>query len=1105
MKKSPPRERDISSEERTKERLYSDIIAMLTETDNLIKEVKVNKKYCYRLDSKIVGIHQTMLSFKAGPGKDTVKPGTYNKLFRLLIDIQEFLKISSVKHKTILGTFNKNKIQSNFESLNKRLLEIMIEEPQLLPHDDSNAMEFTAVGRESDVSQNSRKKRTKTPLLSISSISHDTHDLDDNGSKTSALLRPRSRSNGDANYSVEGIEKANAVNGNNVASSVLFSAATTLHVKNHRNNTPSFLTLSSNSSINDTSTAISMLYSTVVEPDEALWTMSEVLQKLEQASKQREESLAIETFDNLCKLLQYKESMEDNDSQSIASGKVSAKRLPSSPSPPCAESYEKLQQLFGDGGGCALFVSTFSALLWSVQVCESALRAVCYLTRFSQRSGTSNIENVTRLGEEGICPHIASTMNTYGRNLVLLYWASKSICNLTTDCVTNNIKFGESNLCPIIVTLLGSYGGFNNNSQYSMNTFNSADSLNSDDFDFSFEFSQQLWTCLINLSLCQENHPLLYSCGACETILSVWKSCFAQGSSSGTTNREIRIARQINLWGCMSIQNLALNDTLKTHLDALKPSVFKLAVAALSRYIEDMEVVLQGFTVVQNIANNNDKNNSLLGAAGACETVVRVLSHHVTEEIVAQRGCMALMNLSYNNERNRIILAKHGACEVIKKVLEIHLDREPVVEFAFGTIVNFTEDRNDLVLHKLSAAGVCEAIMPVFLLHCVDSRCDSVAELGGWAIKNLAMATQENSTILGAMGACEGITSALLGHMGNASVAEMCLWAMRALTSSENVTNCYRLGACGACEAVTSALKQHYSLEAVVEQGCGAVLNLAQFSKHNRALLSAADAYNVIVKAVKEMAGTNEDIELIGFGALSNLMRSDEGFETNSCSSYDHDEMTATDESVNEALTGLWVAVERRDEVIARDAIKNVTECAERGVDGIYQTPLGKGHVCEMLVHLVYPLLDSKDVVTELLQCICRLTRYGETKLTANEDNIVAFGKCGMSKVLVVGVERHFDTDVFDCTQSPANDIALTIWGCKALTYLASNMTNNGKLGIAGGCDLITRILYKYVKIECDMIVKYGWGAVINLSLWEENNLRYAFSSRMLQITQFII
>jgi hypothetical protein len=570
--------------------------------------------------------------------------------------------------------------------------------------------------------------------------------------------------------------------------------------------------------------------------------------------------------------------------------------------------------------------------------------------------------------------------------------------------------------------------------------------------------------------------------------LSVWKSSSSQQASTAGTNRDVYIARHITLWACITVQNLALNDKLKKQLGGLKPSVFKLVVGSLTRYVEDMEIAIQGFMVVQNLANNNDKNNSLLGDAGACEGVVRVLKHHINEEIIAQRGCMALMNLSYNNERNRIILAKHGACEVVKHVLEIHLDRESVVEFAFGTIVNFTEDRNDLVMHKLSAAGVCEAIMPAFLLHCVDSNCESVAELGGWTIKNLAMANHENNTILGAMGACEGITSALQGHMGHASVAEMCLWAVRALAgSSENITNSYRLGSCGACEAVTSALQLHYALEAVVEQGCGAVLNLAQNSQQNRALLSAADAYNVIIKAVKEhMSGSNEDIEFIGFGALSNLMRSEDNSDLK-VTFPGTEEIQVDDEAISEALKALLLAVERSNESTTLTAMQLLIKCVKAGAQGCHQTPLGKGRACEMLVHLMYPLLDSKAVIRAALECVCRLSRYGETKLTAHDDNIAAMGNCGMCKVVVVGMERHFDSDHFD---DESDDINFTIWGCKALTYLAANMANNHKLGTAGGCDLITQVLYKYVKKKSELIVQQGWGAVINLTLWEENNLR---------------
>ena len=1113
--KTPPRDPK-------KEKLFADIIIMLTETNNLIKEVKVNKKYCYRLDSKIVGIHHTMMGFKAD--EETVHSATYNRLIRLLLDIQEFLKMSSVKHKTILGTFNKSKIQSNFDSLNQRLLDIMIEEPRLMPCDDTPTIK-TTVNAGDQFSHNSRKKRTMAPLnlLSInSSMSHDAYDYDydyeDSAGGKGVSMRARSgSSNGggggggvsspvakgavDSAYTPQGDGTDNRNNTSGTSSSSLFA------LRSHA--PPSMSSSSSSASVGESMTASMVGTHTVSRSaGQPVWTTEKVLLMMKQVDEHREESLAIETFDQLCQLFQQKQGTteDEEDTLSVLTSKTTQTKHSSAATPLSSDkelfhTYREHQQVLGNGGGCALLVSTFSALQWSVQVCESALRAICYLTRFSPLRASSNAENIRILGECGICVHIVNTMNTYGRNQILLFWACKAFCNLTTDCIANNIKFGEAGVCRIVISLLKSYGGGTSTGDV-LNTSTTSPSVPSNNshngIDFAFEFSQQIWACMMNLSICQENCSFLHTVGACEAILCVWKSSLTLHNSTGNTStRDISIARQITLWASMTTQNLALNVKHKKQLGILKPSVCKLVVGALGRYIEDMEIAIQGFMVIQNLANNNDKNNALLGDAGACEAVVRVLNHHLNEEILAQRGCMALMNLSYNNERNRIILAKHGACELIKRVLEIHLDREAVVEFAFGTIVNFTEDRNDLVLHKLSAAGVCEAIMPAFLIHCVNSNSESVAELGGWTIKNLAMANHENNTILGAMGACEGVTSALQGHMGHASVAEMCLWAMRALAgSSENVTNSYRLGACGACEAVTSALQLHYALEAVVEQGCGAVLNLAQHSQQNRALLTAADAYNVIIKAVKEhIAGSNEDIEFIGFGALSNLMRSEDSASSDlKVPSPDQEDKSVereiNAEIVSEALKALWVAVERSSESVACAAIQLVTQCAQEGGAGVHQAPLGKGRACEMLVHLVYPLLESKDVVCAALECICRLSRYGETKLTASEDNIAALGMCGMCKVLVDGMERHFDSDHYDTPSCEENDLSLTLWGCKSLTYLASNMANNHKLGTAGGCDLITQVLYKYVKKQSDLIVKHGWGAVINLTLWEENNLR---------------
>ena len=74
-----------------------------------------------------------------------------------------------------------------------------------------------------------------------------------------------------------------------------------------------------------------------------------------------------------------------------------------------------------------------------------------------------------------------------------------------------------------------------------------------DDEKSDYQMSFHLWGSLINLALCTENNERFSESNVCYIMLLNWLE-------RGPNNRSI------TLWGCMAIQNLALNEKIKLKL-----------------------------------------------------------------------------------------------------------------------------------------------------------------------------------------------------------------------------------------------------------------------------------------------------------------------------------------------------------------------------------------------------------------------------------------------------------------------------------------------------------------------------------------------------------
>ena len=1185
--------------------MHTDLIKMLQESIELAAEVKVNKKLCSRLVSKM----QDMLNAVQNLQRSNImlSPVIYHNLISLLLDVKAFLKKSAVK--SLLGNFQKSKIQNEFNTLNQRLTNIMMDEPRLLP---DNATEAA-------------RSRQAPPLNERKTLStgHSTKRLMTQTASTSPFLMDDS-----IIYSTKLTcdEMSHWLMGSTgLAWSVVSAYAALLQASGLNNLT----------ALQRTNCAEPLVLMKLGFSAEHAGDIAHAIQR---AVDRRPSEPSGEDGP----LPSYEMALLDESVSSPAGGKGG--QLAGSPAgghgealmsassrqllvltvdsslsalttaltqcdphlavaalegvADMAEGSEENQRAYGSAGACDIVVLLLVEMSWSEAVCEAGLRAVCWLSRYGTGRHTSSARNISLLGDAGACRAVVTAIDVHAESEDILFWGCRAIMNLSSN-VQNNMRLGEDGACVTVVGALSRCGertGLQKNHEID-----------------GGDFSLQIWGALINISLTPLNNAKLAEAGAADAVITVWRSSVS--------------CRNIALWACMATQNLALNDESKEALG--QGGGCALVVDALRRFSVDSEVAAQAFMAIQNLTNNHASNNTALGEAGACHTVVEVLQEHINDEAVAQRGCMALMNLSHNHDRNREVLVAQGVCRVISDALKLHPDSASVAEFAFGVVVNLT-DADWRVFHDhpsshhenapaaaLSSSScdlsdLCDNLITVLQSHCEDTNCEVVAELGCWAIRNLCFANMENKTLMGTIGAAEVVCKCLSTHMGSVAVAEMACWSIAVLAEGDH-SNSYRLGTAGACADVVRLLQLQCHVDSVVELGCMAIQSLALSCERNRRLLADLDAYAIVMKAVKEHYA-KEHIETLGLRTLSSLSRHDEvekavlsianthvyapysretspsagtfvcleekptrtqrvecgnsedvGPVVRECADMEEvecamqfqrrggmdDENAYCDDGddyphrtgsmdsdvvmrvnsfrghhdscqpeslssknwddkilgfsaratvdVDEALAALRAACsdENQSEMFAAAALSLSARLAE-GRGGLLQKSLGQGGACELIGQIMEPMLSSETVCRHGLEAICWMSRYGTGKETSNEENVQALGAAGLCEIVVAAGSLHYANDIQQGSE-------LCLWCCRAITNLAANEVNSVKLGKTGACGVVLAILCSHYEIVVAQskqgsylgtgnlmdVVKQGWGAVINLALTEENNVRF--------------
>jgi hypothetical protein len=395
------------------EAMYDDLLRHLNDASKLVKEVKINKQNCFRLDGKFANLIITIQGLKVD--NEPLSPAIYHKFVSILIDLHSFLKKCSVK--TFLSSLNKNKMRNKFDQLSQKLTEIMMEEPRLLPRDRSfsGGSGPIGVGGSSSVGGNGNGggyKIRSAGLLLPSSLSFDDSNLPKPKQEEllyNWILEHTSLSRDQAQrYAVLLVRRSihsEARLGRKIAreSDYLHSIGIASHDAKlivDALKSSGYLTLPTPTSQRRVSSSSSFpLTGTSIAPSDASTDKRKDSTKPRMTPSNSLKHLNTSDLLNIPELtpltlattLHAMAQSEASNNESLAySALVGVSEL--------VEGSEEYQFKYGVEGGCSSVISLLHSMCQIENICEVALKAICLLCRYGVNRSTTSSENIAQFG-----------------------------------------------------------------------------------------------------------------------------------------------------------------------------------------------------------------------------------------------------------------------------------------------------------------------------------------------------------------------------------------------------------------------------------------------------------------------------------------------------------------------------------------------------------------------------------------------------------------------------------------------------------------------------------------------------------------------------------
>jgi hypothetical protein len=383
------------------EGMYDDLLKHLKDASNLVKEVKTNKKNCFRLDGKFASLMTTIQSLRAD--NEPLSPTIYHKFVSVLIDIQSFLRKCSVK--TLLTSLNKNKMRTKFDQLSQKLNEIMMEEPRLLPRDRSLS------NGPGDFKSHSKKR---SALLTPSSLSFEESNLPkpaqeeliyrwilentnltrDHAERYAVILVRRSI-HSEARLGRKIAREPNFLSSIGIPQQDAFQIAEALK-------SSGYLVLPSPSSQRISPKANTTMNENFPKPLTKI-SPSSSLKKLNACDILNIPELTPLTVETTLQAITLSQETKNESLAYIALVGVSE----------LVEGSEEYQLNYGIQGGCGKVLSLLSSMRQIENISEIALKAICLLCRYGKCRSTTSSENIAQFGLHDGCHLIVTVANNF--------------------------------------------------------------------------------------------------------------------------------------------------------------------------------------------------------------------------------------------------------------------------------------------------------------------------------------------------------------------------------------------------------------------------------------------------------------------------------------------------------------------------------------------------------------------------------------------------------------------------------------------------------------------------------------------------------------------
>jgi hypothetical protein len=302
--------------------------------------------------------------------------------------------------------------------------------------------------------------------------------------------------------------------------------------------------------------------------------------------------------------------------------------------------------------------------------------------------------------------------------------------------------------------------------------------------------------------------------------------------------------------------------------------------------------------------------------------------------------------------------------------------------------------------------------------------------VGFRAICDLVATNPESKAGFTAVRGCEALLTALKAHLDNPDAAEEGCAAVLELADDTETRNI--LGSLGACECITSVLTVHASNQAtaststkasvrVVAKACWAISDLCYEHPENRSRLGACGAREKVIAALNTHV-RDPSVAQYACAALCNM-------------SLNHHENKKSI-GAHRGCEAVVAAIEmhRNNAAVVIDGCAAMISLATNSAHN--RTSLGAIGGCEAVVHVLRTLISNVPVVDRALDVILNLSNFPSNQLK--------FGDCGACDAVVDVLTTHISNPA-TCEKA--------CWAICKLSF--NNMENQMRFSGNGGCEAI--------------------------------------------------